>query len=77
MIVHAWDRASRLEAEAVVGEDGKFSISDLPSGVYTLTAVGDGDQGEVRGEIDNVTVESGAVTKDIEIAVGPIDNAPG
>jgi hypothetical protein len=72
IIVHAWDQAKQLEAEAVAADDGHFSFNDLPTGTYTLTAFGDGDDhGELRGEVQDVRVESGAVTKDIEIIVAP------
>jgi carboxypeptidase family protein len=71
VIVRARDRDSRLEAEAVVSEDGGFSFDDLPSGSYTLTAVGDGEQGELRGEIQDVRVESGGVTRNIDIVLAP------
>lgn len=76
-VIHAWDQESRLEAEAVVSDDGAFSIDDLPSGTYTLTAVGEGTEGELRGEVQNITVRSGAVTRDIEIAMSPVPGPPG
>lgn len=77
MVVHAWDQESQLEGEAVVSADGAFSLNDLPSGMYTLTAYGDSEHGELRGETKNVAVESGGVTKDIEILVAPVGATPG
>jgi hypothetical protein len=77
VIVHAWDQESRLEAEAMVSEDGGFSIDDLPSGTYTLTAVAESTEGELRGEVQNVTVQSGSVTRGIEIALSPVPSPPG
>lgn len=77
VVVHAWDQESRLEAEAIVAEDGGFSIDDLPSGTYTLTAVSEGEGGQLRGEVQNVTVKSGDVTRGVEIALLPVEAPPG
>jgi hypothetical protein len=77
MTVHARGQDRSLEAEAVIAEDGAFSLSDLPSGKYTLSAVGVGEEGEVRGEVENVLVESGSITRDIEILVAPVASGPG
>lgn len=77
VIIHAWGRESQLEAEAIAGEDGRFSIGDLPGGRYTLTAFAEDDEGEVRGEVSDVSVESGGVTQGVEIALAPIIRDPG
>lgn len=74
-VIHAWEEEKRLEANGVVGEDGAFSLDDLPSGTYTITAISEGGDGELRGEARNVSVQSGAVTRNVEIALRPAPSA--
>lgn len=77
VIVHAWDSETKLGAEAVVADDGGFSIEDLPSGTYTVTAISEGEGGPLRGEVQNVVVKSGDVTRGVEIALSPAEAPPG
>ncbi|MCK6551754.1 carboxypeptidase-like regulatory domain-containing protein [Myxococcota bacterium] len=77
LVIHAVGASAEVEAQAEVGEDGGFNLDDLPSGTYTLIAVGEDGEGEVRGELANVSVESGRVTRDVEIVVAPIGPRPG
>jgi hypothetical protein len=71
IVVQAWEEEKRLEASGAVAEDGAFSLEDLPSGTYTITAISEGTDGELRGEARNVSVQSGAVTRNVEIALRP------
>jgi hypothetical protein len=71
MIAQAWDQDGRLEEEQAVAEDGAFSLAGVRSGTYTIIVVASGETGAMRGEVQNVRVESGAVTGGIEVSLEP------
>ena len=56
-------------ADATAGTDGKYTISNVSTGTYTLKAKATVDGKELNGS-DDVTVTDGDTTKDITVAKG-------
>ncbi|MCC7431498.1 hypothetical protein IT568_11685 [bacterium] len=68
---HPWERAYRLVAQnpyyCVTGEDGSFTISDLPNGTYNLKVWGEGIKEKGGKLIKSITVSGATVTADLDL----------
>jgi hypothetical protein len=69
MTIVAFSEDQEGESRGSVAEDGSFSLSDLVSGTYTLTLVD--EDGATRGEAQSIRVQSGGVTRGVEISMMP------